>query len=38
MLPDQLPSWKENGYKWVYEEVFGADISTLTKAMEGGSF
>jgi transposase len=25
-------------YKWVYEEVYGANISTLTKAMEEGSF
>jgi transposase len=25
-------------YKWVYEEVYGADISPLTKVMEDGSF
>ncbi|MDQ0255562.1 transposase [Evansella vedderi] len=25
-------------FKWVYEKVYGADISTLTKAMEEGSF
>lgn len=25
-------------YKWVYEEVYGADISTLTKVMDEGSF
>ncbi len=25
-------------YEWVYEKVYGADISTLTKAMEEGSF
>lgn len=25
-------------FKWVYEEIYGANISTLTKAMEEGSF
>jgi transposase len=25
-------------YKWVYEKVYGTDISTLTKEMEEGSF
>lgn len=34
MLPDQFPNWAQTGYEWVYEEIYGADISTLTKAME----
>ncbi|MFA1822091.1 transposase family protein [Virgibacillus oceani] len=38
MLPDQLPNWTQSGYEWVYEEIYGADFSTLTKAMEEGSF
>lgn len=38
MLPDQFPSWSQTGYEWVYEEIFGADFSTLTKVMEGGFF
>lgn len=38
MLPDQLPNWAQTGYEWVYEEIYGADFSTLIKAMEKGSF
>lgn len=38
MLPDQLPNWAQTGYEWVYEEIYGADFSTLIKAMEEGSF
>ncbi|MDN6166101.1 MAG: ISL3 family transposase [Tetragenococcus koreensis] len=38
MLPDQFPNWKLTGYEWVYEEIYGADFSTLTKAMEEGTF
>ena len=38
MLPTQLPNWAQTGYEWVYEEIYGADFSTLTKAMEEGSF
>lgn len=38
MLPDQFPGWSQTGYEWVYEEIFGADFSTLTKVMEEGSF
>lgn len=38
MLPNQLPNWAQTGYEWVYEEIYGADFSTLTKAMEEGSF
>ena len=34
----QLPNWAQTGYDWVYEEVYGADFSTLIKAMEEGSF
>jgi transposase len=30
--------FKPPTFKWVYEEVYGADISTLTKVMEEGSF
>lgn len=38
MLPDQMLNWEQVGYEWVYEEIYGADISTLTKAMEEGTF
>jgi len=38
MLPDQFPDWSQAGYEWMYEEIYGADFSTLTKAMEEGSF
>ncbi len=38
MLPDQLPNWPKTGYKWVCEEIYGADFSTLIKAMEEGTF
>ncbi|KGX84335.1 hypothetical protein N784_13715, partial [Pontibacillus litoralis JSM 072002] len=38
MLPDQFPNWEQTGYEWVFEEIYGADFSTLTKAMEDGSF
>jgi len=38
MLPDQLPNWAQTGYEWVYEEIYGADFSTLIKALEEGSF
>ncbi|WP_077704331.1 ISL3 family transposase [Virgibacillus dokdonensis] len=38
MLPDQFPNWSHTGYEWVYEEVYGADFSTLIKAMEEGTF
>lgn len=38
MLPDQLPNWAQTGYEWVYEEIYGADFSTLIKAMEEESF
>ncbi|MCJ7840731.1 class I SAM-dependent methyltransferase [Lederbergia sp. NSJ-179] len=29
---------KQTGYEWVYEEIYGADFSTLIKAMEEGTF
>ncbi|GGN61997.1 hypothetical protein GCM10007971_27510 [Oceanobacillus indicireducens] len=29
MLPDQLPNWTQTGFEWVYEEIYGADFSTL---------
>lgn len=29
MLPDQFPIWEQTGYEWVYEEIYGADFSTL---------
>src|SRR5690625_2799892 len=38
MLPDQFPSWSQTGYEWVHEEIYGADFSTLSKAMEEGTF
>ena len=38
MLPDQIPNWTQTGYEWVYEEIYGADFSTLIKVMEEGSF
>ncbi|WP_102275594.1 ISL3 family transposase [Cytobacillus massiliigabonensis] len=38
MLPDHLPNWEQTGYEWVYEEIYGADFSTLTKSMEEGTF
>ncbi len=38
MLPDQFPNWSQTGYEWVYEEIYGADFSTLIKAMEEGTF
>ncbi len=38
MLPDQFPNLEQAGYEWVYEEIYGADISTLIKAMEEGTF
>jgi len=38
MLPDQMPNWLEPEYEWVYEEIYGADFSTLIKAMDEGSF
>lgn len=38
MLPDQFPSWSQTGYEWVYKEIYGADFSTLSKAMEEGTF
>ncbi|KPD09279.1 transposase [Aneurinibacillus migulanus] len=38
MLPDQFSNWAQTGYEWVYEEIYGADFSTLTKAMEEGTF
>ncbi|MEI3599571.1 MULTISPECIES: ISL3 family transposase [unclassified Oceanobacillus] len=38
MLPDQIPNFLKQEYEWVYEEVFGADFSTLIKAMDEGSF
>lgn len=38
MLPDQLPNWGQAGYEWVYEEIYGADFSTLLKALEEGTF
>ena len=38
MLPDQFPNWSQTGYEWVYEEIYGAEFSTLTKAMEEGTF
>ncbi|GIN93875.1 hypothetical protein J22TS1_49260 [Siminovitchia terrae] len=38
MLPDQFSNWEQTGYDWVYEEIYGADFSTLTKAMIGGGF
>lgn len=38
MLPDQFPSWSQTGYEWVYEEIYGADFSTLTEAIEEGTF
>lgn len=38
MLSDQLPNWAQSGYEWVYEEIYGADFSILTKAIEECSF
>ena len=38
MLPDQIPNFLKQEYEWVYEEVYGADFSTLIKAMDEGSF
>src|SRR5699024_2387406 len=38
MLHDQFPNWSQTGYEWVYEEIYGADFSTLIKAMEEGTF
>ena len=38
MLPDQMPNWLKPDYEWEYEEIYGADFSTLIKAMEEGSF
>src|SRR5690625_2032391 len=38
MLPDQMPNWLKPEYEWVYEEIYGADFSTLIKAMDEGSF
>lgn len=38
LLPDQFPNWGQIGYEWVYEEIYGADFSPLTKAMEEGYF
>lgn len=38
ILPDKLLNLGQNGYEWVYEEIYGADFSTLTKVMEEGSF
>ncbi len=38
MLPDQFPNLGQISYEWIYEEIHGADFSTLTKAMEEGSF
>src|SRR5690625_514799 len=38
MLPDQFPNLEQAGYEWVYEEIYGADISTLTEAIEEGNF
>ncbi len=38
MLSAQFPNWEQAGYEWVYEEIYGADFSTLTKEMEEGSF
>ncbi|MFS0560644.1 ISL3 family transposase [Terribacillus sp. 179-K 1B1 HS] len=38
MLHDQFQSWSQTGYEWVYEEIYGADFSALTKAMEEGTF
>lgn len=37
MLPDQFPNWSQTGYEWVYEEIYGADFSTLIKAIEEGT-
>ena len=38
MLPEQFPNWSQTGYEWVYDEIYGADFSTLIKAMEEGTF
>lgn len=38
MLPDQIPNFSKQEYEWVYEEVYGADFSTLIKAMDEASF
>lgn len=38
MLIDQFQSWSQTGYEWMYEEIYGADFSTLSKAMEEGTF
>jgi hypothetical protein len=38
MSPDPFPNWAQSGYEWFYEEIYGADFFTLTKAMEDGSF
>ncbi|SFM47455.1 Transposase [Salibacterium qingdaonense] len=38
MLPDKMPNWLKPEYEWVYEDIYGADFSTLIKAMDEGSF
>jgi len=38
ILRDQFSNWAQTGYEWVYEEVYGVDFSTLTKALEEGTF
>lgn len=38
MLPVQIPNWLKLDYEWGYEEIHGADFSTLIKAMKEGSF
>ena len=38
MLPEQMPNWLKSEYEWVYEEIYGADFSTLIKAMDEDSF
>lgn len=38
MLPDQMSNLLKPDYEWKYEEIYGADFSTLIKAMDEGSF
>jgi len=38
MLPTDSQDGPQTDFKWVYEEIYGADFSTLTKSMEEGTF
>ena len=38
MLPNQIPNWLKQEYKWMYEKIYGADFSTQIKTMDEDSF